>query len=340
MPLIETYVPPDEKTFQSYAKNTKQLVELELSNLVSRIADLKLREKIEYALLSPGKRLRPLMTILSAQSVGGNRADVISLALAFELLHTSTLVHDDILDQDKYRRDAPSVHEKWSVNDAILVGDAIISLAINLAADYGREIIKIASEAGLALCDGEYMDVSTTSIKIAEKEYLEKIGKKSASLFEASTWCGAIAGGGSDLEVKSLANFGEHFGMAYQLSDDLSDTTSLRYGIPKDLRKRRISLPLIHTYKSSSLVERQMLLNDLQILAKKDSGGKKEVLNRILQNLETKGSLGYCMMKMNEYIDQSIADIQPLRGSNFKVHLTQMAESLRPTDGAEQKPNC
>ncbi len=335
MSVTRAYVMPDEKTFQSYVKDTKRTIESKLSDLISRIADLRLHGKIDYALLSRGKRLRPIIVILGAQSVGGNREDVVSLALAIELLHTATLVHDDILDQDKYRRDVLAVHEKWSVNDAILVGDAMISLAINLAADYGREILKIASETGLALCDGEYMDVSITSTKMSENEYLEKIRKKSASLFKAATQCGAIAGGGSDLEVKCLADFGEHFGMAYQLSDDLSDITSLRDGIPKDLRKRRISLPLIHLYKSSSLVERETLLNDLQILARKDRTVKKIALDRILQNLKTKGSLGYCREKIDAYIDQSIRDIQSLRDTDFKFYLIQMAKSLRPDGRAK-----
>jgi geranylgeranyl pyrophosphate synthase len=336
MPATKAYVIPNEEMFQSYVENVKRLVESELSNFVSRIADLRLHEKIEYALLSHGKRLRPLMVILSAQSVGGNRDDVMSLALAIELLHTATLVHDDILDQDKFRRDAPTVHEKWSVNDAILVGDAMISLAINLAADYGREVLKIASETGLALCDGEYMDVSMTSTEMSEDEYLEKIRRKSASLFRAATQCGAIAGGGSNLEVKCLADFGEHFGMAYQLTDDLSDITSLTDGIPKDLRKRRISLPLIHLYKSSSMVERETLLTDLKILAGKDQTNKKVVLDRILRNLKTKGSLGYCRKKADEFIDQSIADVQSLRDTNFKFYLIQMAKSLRSNEKASK----
>lgn len=332
MPVTKAHVIADEKSFQSYVENAKQLVESELSNLIPKLSDLRLHERIEYALLSRGKRLRPLMGILSAQSVGGNREDVMSLALAIELLHTATLVHDDILDQDKFRRDVPAVHEKWSVKDAILVGDALMALAINLASDYGREILKIASETGLALCDGEYMDVSTTSIVMSENEYFEKIRKKSASLFKAATQGGAIAGGGSDLEVKCLADFGEHFGMAYQLSDDLSDITSLGNGIPKDLRKRRISLPLIHLYKSSSLVERGTLLHDLQILASEGHGVKKIALNRILQNLKTKGSLDYCRKKIKEYIDQSIADIRSLRGTDFKFHLIRMAKSLGPKE--------
>ncbi len=333
MPDIRAHLMPDEKAFQSYVENTRQLLESELLKHLSKIADLRIYGKIKYALFSPGKRMRPLLVILSAQSVGGNREDVISLALSFELLHTATLVHDDILDQDSYRRNVPAIHEKWSVNDAILVGDAMISLGINLISDYGPEILKIASETGLTLCDGEYMDVSTTSIELAGTEYFEKIGKKSASLFQAATRSGAIAGGGSYAEVKSLTNFGEHFGMAYQLSDDFFDTSSSRDGIPKDLRKRRISLPLIHLYKSSSSAEREMLINDLQILANNDAAAKEVPLTRILKNLETKGSLAYCKKKINEYVDQAIADVNPLRASDFKFYLIQMAELLRPKEG-------
>ncbi len=327
----------DEKAFRFYLENTKKLVESELPNLISRNADLRLIEKIEYTLLSHGKRFRPLMVILSAQSVGANREDVMALAIGIELLHIATLVHDDILDQNKFRRDKPTAHEKWSVNDAILIGDALIALAINLLADYGKKLMKIASETGLALCDGEYMDVSMTSIKMSENEYLEKIRKKSASLFQAATQCGAIAGGGSDLEVKCLADFGEHIGIAYQISDDLSDIFSSRDGVPKDLRKRRISLPLIHLYEESSLVERKNLFNNLQNVATEDGALKNVAIARILQNLETKGSLDYCRKKVNEYVDRSIADIQRLRESDFKFYLSQIAKLLKHSQGVKKK---
>ncbi len=330
MPITRAQVIPDEEACQSYAENTKRQIESELSNLISRISHLRLHEKIEYALLSRGKRLRPLMVIMSAQSVGGNREDVMQLALAIELLHTATLVHDDILDQDESRRDLPTVHEKWSVNEAILVGNAMISLAIDLAADYGREIVKIISAAGLALCEGEYMDVTMTSISMSENEYLETIQRKSASLFKAAALCGAIAGGGSNIDVKCLTVFGKLFGMAYQLGDDLSDVVSFRDGIPKDLEERRPSLPIIHLYKSSSQAEREALLNDLRVLAKKDRVLRKIAFDRILRNLKTKGSLDYCRKRMNEYIDQAIANVQSVGETDFRFHLIQMAELLRP----------
>lgn len=307
----------------------KHRIELELSKLISEYSDLRLHELIEYAVLSHGKRLRPLMVILSAQSVGGVQEKVMNLALAVELLHTATLIHDDILDQDKFRRDAPTVHEKWSMNDAILAGDVMISLAINLLTDYGKKIMKIASETGLALCDGEFMDLSMSSINISEKEYLEKIRKKSASLFKAATQCGAIAGGATALEVKCLADFGEHLGMAYQLGDDILDITSGRDSIPKDLKERRISLPLIHLFNSSDFVEREQIHNDLKALETKDPSLKKRALDQILYNLKIKGSINYCKTKTNNFIEQAILDLHTLNDTSFKVHLIHMANLIK-----------
>jgi len=269
------------------------------------------------------------MTLLSAESVGGNRADVVSLALSFELLHTATLIHDDILDHEEFRRNSLSIHKKWSVNDAILVGDVMISLAVNLAADYGKSILKIISETGVTICDGEYMDISMNSIKMTEQEYVEKIRKKTALLFRASAQCGGIAGGGSPFEVKCLAGYGEKFGLAYQLRDDLSDIASLRTGISSDLQLQRISLPLIHLYTSSSSMERNLLLHDLEIMNKNHDFSRKQAFNRVLQSLLSKNSLKYCKVKIDEYVAGSIANIEPLKKVNPKSHLCRMVKLLR-----------
>jgi geranylgeranyl pyrophosphate synthase len=333
--LAQEYLiqPNLQSSFGIYLSKNKCLIELELSKLISKYSHLRLHELIEYAVSSHGKRLRPLMVIMSAQSVGGNKEKVMNLALAVELLHTATLIHDDILDQDKFRRDALTVHEKWSINDAILAGDIMISLAINLIADYGKDVMKIASETGLALCDGEFMDLSMSSLKISEEDYLEKIRKKSASLFRTATQCGAIAGGGTDLEIKSLAAFGEHLGMAYQIGDDISDITTVEGNIPKDLKERRISLPLIHLFNSSNSVERELLQQHLQLLETEDNSLKKEAFHQISSNLKTKGSLNYCIMKTNNFIDQAIIDIQNLKDSNFKGHLVHMANLIKQNVG-------
>jgi geranylgeranyl pyrophosphate synthase len=172
------------KSYEDYLAQTRQLINFELSRFVSGLSYLELHPQIEYALLSEGKRLRPLLVILSAQSVGGHVEKVMPLALAFELMHTATLVHDDIIDQDFTRRGKPALHVKWSVDDAILVGDAMIALAVNLASHYGEAILKKVSESALELCNGEHVDISLPLDSATEEEYFTKIKKKSGLSFQ------------------------------------------------------------------------------------------------------------------------------------------------------------
>lgn len=322
------------KNFQLYLTETKQLINSELSNLVSQISELRLHPYIEYALLAQGKRLRPILAILSAQSVGGDRDRIIPLALAFELLHSATLAHDDILDEDELRRGIPTLHRKSGVNTAILVGDAMISLGINLAADFGAEIMKIVSEYSLELCDGEYMDTSLLLNEITEENYFLKTRKKSASLFKAAAQCGALAGGGSRLDAMCLAKFGECFGMAYQIQDDLLDLTVQGSFFPKDLRTGQITLPLIHLYRVSNFGKREILEKDLQILADRNTVSDKnavKAVKRILNSLDKAGSFTYCKRKITEYIQHGLTNISSLDDTEFKTFLTQMTKLLAPS---------
>jgi geranylgeranyl pyrophosphate synthase len=310
---------------------TRQLINSELLNLVSSLSEVRLHPQIEYALLSKGKRLRPILVILSAQSVGGNQEEVMPLALAFELMHTATLVHDDIIDGDKMRRGIPALYRKWSVDDAILAGDAMIALAINLAADFGAKIIKTVSQSALELCDGEHMDTSLSLGTITEEEYFLKIKKKSASLFKATTYCGALAGKGSPIEVESLAAFGENFGIAYQLRDDLLDMTITGGFVPKDLKSGRVTLPLIYLYKVSDFVQREKLENDLQILMKGNRVVKNAAIERVSHSLKTAKAFTYCEQKINQYIKKSVDSLKPLKNTPFKTYLTQMTKLLKLT---------
>jgi geranylgeranyl pyrophosphate synthase len=319
---------PDK--FQQYLSETRQIINLELSNLLSSISQMRLHPQIEYALLSEGKRLRPLLIILAAQSVGGDRSKVMPLALAFELVHNATLVHDDIIDGDKLRRGVPALYRKWSVNDAILAGDAMIALAINLAASFGAEVMKAVSQSALELCNGEYMDVSSSLNTTTEEEYFLKIKKKSASLFRAAMYCGALAGGGSSFEVESLAAFGENFGIAYQLRDDLLDLKLAGGFIPKDLKSGRVTLPLIHLYRVSDFSEREMLENNLRILMRGSQTANNDAVERIFRSLVAAGSFTHCEQKITEYIQRSIASVTPLKDTEFKAYLIQMAKSLTP----------
>ena len=320
-----------ESAFRSYAASTRSQVELELSNFVSRLSNLNLHPQIEYATLSQGKRLRPLLTILSAESVGGNRDRVMSLALAFEFMHTATLIHDDIIDQDEMRRGRPAVCRKWSVNEAILTGDACIALAVDLASEYGESVMKIIAQSALELCDGEQIDVTSALRTSTEELYFKRIRDKSASLFRAAAHCGALAGGGTALEAHSLSTFAEDLGIAYQLKDDLLDLTTEGNGCLKDLRQGRITLPLINTYLTSSPGEREKIETKLEDLMNQNWPFLQhcDTLEDLLRIIRQKGSFDYCQERIDQYLRRAVDSISMLEDTEYKAYLVCVANELK-----------
>jgi len=165
---------------------------------------------------------------------------------------------------------------------------------------------------------------------MSETDYLEKIKKKSASLFRAATQCGAIAAEGSPLEIDCLAEFGENFGMAYQIKDDLSDIALLKNGVPPDLREFRVTLPLVHAYESAKKDATIASLQGLKSQKEVNSTDESVLLGRLYESLETSGSLHYCVSKINYYSHRATTSLKPLRDSVFKSYLIIMAQSLRP----------
>jgi geranylgeranyl pyrophosphate synthase len=299
-------------------------VDSELVRLVSDLSDLSLHPQIEYAVESDGKRLRPILVLLSAQNVGGNRDNSISLALAFELMHTATLIHDDIIDQDETRRGRLALHKKWSVNDAILAGDALIALSINLASKYGERIIDIVSKCGLELCDGEHTDVNYVLKTATEESFFKMIKRKTASLFRDAAFCGALAGGATTSEALSFSKFGENLGIAYQLRDDLLDIVSSEEPI-QNLKAQRVSLPLIRLYEKSDFKTRKQLERDL--FAKEQHCSDVAIENVGSMLLQT-DSIAYCREKIAEYKQKSFDSLRPLKENDYKSYLLQMADFL------------
>ncbi|HJX22961.1 MAG TPA: polyprenyl synthetase family protein, partial [Candidatus Bathyarchaeia archaeon] len=228
----------------------RSLVNRHMKGLLSSIGHLSLSPQLDYCLLSPGKRLRPLIVLLSTYAVGGDLEKSLPLALSIEALHTATLVHDDAIDRDQDRRGVPTVHTRWGVGDAILVGDSLISLSISLAADYGREIVKIIANTGLELSDGEHAEASSQLKISTENQYYARIRGKSAALFRAAARVGALAGGGNGREVDALGEFGERFGLAYQIRDDIQDLMEKGSEMPRDLRNKVPTLPILHLYRN------------------------------------------------------------------------------------------
>ncbi len=317
----------DPSSHQFCVEAARKMLDSELQNLMPTINKLRLREKIEYMLNTEGKRLRADLVVLSGQSVGGNAEKMQKLALAIELLHSASLVHDDILDRDMFRRNVFSVQAKWGVREAVLVGDALASLSLGLCGEYGKEIVEVMAHTCLQLSDGEYMDVETSNAALSEANYLEKVKKKSASLFKAAAQCGALVAEGSPTEVDCLARFGENYGLAFQIRDDIADIALLENDLPPDLNEFRITLPMIHLYETAGTGV-QLLLERL-LASKMGLSEKRFLLSELLINIGNSGSLLYCQSKIDLFVNRAIAELSGLKDTIYKTYLIEMAELLR-----------
>jgi len=305
---------------------TKALIELELSKFVFSL-ELKLSPQAKYALLSGGKRLRPMIVLLAAQSVGGDRKKAMPLALAFELAHNGSLIHDDIIDKDAFRRGKLALYNNWSVNTAMLTGDLLIAYTVYIASSYGKKILKTFSQSIIELCEGEYMD-QMLSLNSTEKEYFQIIESKSASLFQAAASCGALVGGASKQEYECLSNFGKNFGIAYQLKDDLLDLKPSEGQVSEDLKKGRVNIALIHLYGISNSFEKKAIDETLRIIAMKGQIKSDLAVKSIVKRLEETGSIVYVEKKLYEYFQLTVASLDPLKDNLYKLALLQMAKSL------------
>lgn len=181
-----------------------------------------------YILEGKGKRIRPFLTLLASEAVCGSSENALNVALAVEILHNFTLIHDDIMDQAELRHGRPTVHKRWNVNAAILSGDMMIAFAYELAlqAKSSRhcELIHILNDANITICEGQALDMELEEKKDATiSDYLDMIAKKTGRLISAALEAGGVAGNGTEEELRKLVLFGENIGRAFQIQDDYLD---------------------------------------------------------------------------------------------------------------------
>jgi geranylgeranyl diphosphate synthase type I len=211
---------------ESVAKTIDHMVD---RYFVDKTGDLN--KASAHLLAAGGKRLRPAVVLLAADAVRpGSSDDILHAALALEVTHTFTLVHDDIMDDDKLRRGAPTVHTKWDMPTGILAGDVLYARAFeHLCMATATDAAKVRAVTMLAkacdeICAGQHMDMSFENrTDVTEGEYLEMVRKKTGVLYAAAAGIGAILGGGNGVQAKALYNFGLNTGIAFQIQDDLID---------------------------------------------------------------------------------------------------------------------
>ncbi|MGA8117482.1 MAG: polyprenyl synthetase family protein [Actinocatenispora sp.] len=264
--------------------------EAELSDLVALLADRDILQRdllavwrgrsddqlgriSEYALVPPGKMLRPLLVLEAARCVGGFAEDLTELALAVEYLHVATLIHDDIIDEDRMRRGRPSVQAEFGVPAAIVVGDGLILETFAALTGPRPEsvsdadvvaVVAAMASAGLSLCRGQLLEAELAGdLHCTVEQYLAMAQLKTGVLFESACRVGAILGTGRQEWIEALGMFGSHLGTAFQIRDDLLafDGSSELIGKPResDLENRRPTLPLLLAYQRASGGDREEL---------------------------------------------------------------------------------
>lgn len=181
-----------------------------------------------YILEGKGKRIRPFLTLLASESVSGSSENALNVALAVEILHNFTLIHDDIMDQAELRHNRPTVHKQWNINAAILTGDMMIAYAYELAlqarTNRHEELIHILSHANITICEGQALDLELEEKQDATiADYLDMISKKTGRLISAALEAGGVAGNATNDQLHRLVLFGEKIGRAFQIQDDYLD---------------------------------------------------------------------------------------------------------------------
>ncbi len=228
----------------------------------------RIRLALRHVLAAGGKRVRPVLVLLAAEAVGGRSRDAIHASVAVELLHSFTLVHDDIMDNAPTRRGRPTVHTQWGLGSGILSGDVLLGLAyeslLETRIKQPSRLTRIFTTALLDVCEGQAEDLQFEEQKrVSMQAYFRMIGKKTAALFELSTTVGAMVGSGSPAQVAALGRYGYHLGRAFQIQDDLLDVVAEEQTFGKivggDIVEGKKTFLLLHAARRAKGRDRSLL---------------------------------------------------------------------------------
>lgn len=270
-----------------------------LRNDKSHVSDI-----VEYAFKRDGKRIRPMLVFLVAKACGGVTAATFHGAVTVELLHSATLIHDDVIDESHTRRGRPSVNAIFDNKRSVLAGDYILSSSLVESTKTNNiEVIGLIAELGRNLAEGELSQYALANeIIIDEERYLDVIDKKTASLLYACTKIGAITGGASRDVIESFGLVGKYMGMAFQIQDDIFDYYSNDVGKPtgNDIREGKITLPLIYALRNSY---EEKFKEMMSIIESQDYSPSN--IDTLLSFAKDSGGIEYAEEKKSDYLKQS-----------------------------------
>ncbi len=297
MKIVEKIKAPIIEEMEIFEKKFRQSMQTQV-NLLNRITAFIVSRK--------GKQMRPMFIFLTAKMLKGQITDrTYRGAGIVELIHTATLVHDDVVDESDYRRGFFSINALWKNKIAVLVGDFLLSRGLLLSIDNGDfDLLRIISVAVKEMSEGELLQIEKArKLDITEEVYYEIIRQKTATLIAACTAMGAASVGSDEQTVKDLHRFGELTGMAFQIKDDLFDYTEGGIGKPVgiDIKEQKMTLPLIYTLNTVDAKTKKWLIN----IVKKHHKNKKKV-KELIEFVKTKGGIEYSINKMKEFQQEAL----------------------------------
>lgn len=310
----------------NYSTDITKTIEEELATITPQ----NLADASVYLTRAGGKMLRPALTLITAEAVGGARESSLNAAAAIELIHTFSLIHDDIMDQDDTRRGMPSVHKVWGDDVAILAGDTLFSKAFEIiigskgtSSDQNNKALATVADACVKICEGQALDMSFEErFDVKQDEYMEMIFKKTGALIAAATKAGAIMGGASDEVIDAMYEYGRLIGLAFQIQDDyldlVADEETLGKPIGSDIGKGKMTIIAIKGLESDDSGRLFEIL--------KDTENSQSDIDEAIQILTDCGAIEYARNWALESVDQAKEVLEILDDSASKQILVGIAD--------------
>ena len=278
---------------------------------------------MRYIVKRKGKQLRPMFVLLSAKLTGEINDKTYRAASLVELLHTATLVHDDVVDESYERRGFFSINALWKNKVAVLVGDYLLSKGLLLSLDNDDfEVLKILSHAVKQMSEGELLQIEKArNLNLQEDIYFEIIKNKTASLLASSCAAGAYSSSQDQLAAAKMRQFGEWVGIAFQIKDDLFDYGNEDVGKPtgNDIREKKLTLPLIYTLNHCAPALKKELIYII-----KNENRRKEKVNHVIEIVRKSGGIAYSQQKMEEYRDKALGLLHEFTDSEVRKTLEEL----------------
>jgi geranylgeranyl diphosphate synthase type I len=309
----------------NYSKDITRTIEEELATITPD----NLGEASIYLTKAGGKMLRPALTLITAEAVGGKRESALKTGAAIELIHTFSLIHDDIMDQDDMRRGMPSVHKVWGDDVAILAGDTLFSKAFEIiitsqdtTSEQNNKALATVADACVKICEGQALDMGFEErFDVTEDEYMEMIFKKTGALIAAATKAGAIMGGASDEVIDAMYEYGRLIGLAFQIQDDYldlaSDEETLGKPIGSDIGKGKMTIIAIKGLASDE--------GRLLEILKADENSQAEI-DEAIEILTNCGAIEYARNLAQESVMKAKEVLEILDDSSSKQVLVDIAD--------------